>query len=195
MTHCDRDCTTPNPGYRIATYPWIRTPTSKRHRPKASLSGVPSLPPVVFLLWNTFTPSAPAAVTQATVFLKGDSKVIGKGLDPSASRGFHIHQSGDLSGGCVSAGPHFNPFGKNHGAPTDTDRHVGDLGNIKSDEAGVAAFSFSDSLISLNGPLSIIGRAVVVHAGTDDLGKGGDEESLKTGNAGGRAACGVIGLL
>ncbi|SJL07624.1 related to Superoxide dismutase [Cu-Zn] [Armillaria ostoyae] len=166
---------------------------------------------VVFLLWNTFTPSAPAA---ATVFLKGDSKVTGKvtfeqasvgapvtvsgnlvGLDPSASRGFHIHQSGDLSGGCVSAGPHFNPFGKNHGAPTDTDRHVGDLGNIKSDEAGVAAFSFSDSLISLNGPLSIIGRAVVVHAGTDDLGKGGDEESLKTGNAGGRAACGVIGGL
>ncbi|KAK0188081.1 superoxide dismutase [Armillaria mellea] len=169
---------------------------------------------VLFLLWNTFTPSAPAAVTKATVFLSGDSKVIGKvtfeqasvdapvtvsgnleGLDPSASRGFHIHQSGDLSGGCVSAGPHFNPFGKNHGAPTDTDRHVGDLGNIKSDEAGVAAFSFSDSLISLNGPLSIIGRAVVVHAGTDDLGKGGDEESLKTGNAGGRAACGVIGLL
>ncbi len=57
----------------------------------------------------------------------------------------------------MSAGPHFNPFGKNHGAPTDTDRHVGDLGNIRSDEAGVAAFSFSDSLISLNGPLSIIG--------------------------------------
>ncbi|KAK0504121.1 superoxide dismutase [Armillaria luteobubalina] len=169
---------------------------------------------VLFLVWNTFTPSAPTAVTKATVFLTGDSKVIGKvtfeqasadapvtvsgnleGLDPSASRGFHIHQSGDLSGGCVSAGPHFNPFGKNHGAPSDTDRHVGDLGNIKSDGAGVAAFSFSDSLISLNGPSSIIGRAVVVHAGTDDLGKGGDEESLKTGNAGGRAACGVIGLV
>ncbi|KAI0662092.1 superoxide dismutase [Cubamyces menziesii] len=117
-----------------------------------------------------------------------------KNLDPSAQRGFHIHASGDLSNGCISAGPHFNPFGRTHGAPTDTNRHVGDLGNIESDSAGVATFSFEDHLISLNGPLSIIGRAVVVHAGTDDLGRGGDEESMKTGNAGARAACGVIGV-
>ena len=52
----------------------------------------------------------------------------------------------------------------------------------------------SDQHIKLIGPESVLGRTVVVHAGTDDLGKGEGEESKKTGNAGGRPACGVIGI-
>lgn len=116
------------------------------------------------------------------------------GNTPDALRGFHIHEFGDNTNGCTSAGPHFNPFKKTHGAPEDENRHVGDLGNISTDSQGVAKGFKLDLLVKLLGVNSIIGRTVVVHAGTDDLGKGGNDESLKTGNAGPRPACGVIGF-
>ena len=48
--------------------------------------------------------------------------------------------------------------------------------------------------MQLHGAHSVVGRSVVCHAKVDDLGQGGDDESLKTGNAGARVACGVIGL-
>ena len=106
--------------------------------------------------------------------------------------GFHIHEFGDLSDGCDSAGGHYNPHGVDHG---DVDNgHIGDLGNIEANSKGVAEFKIKSKTIQLQGATSIVGRAVVVHQDEDDLGKGGDEESLKTGNAGDRAGCGVIKL-
>lgn len=63
----------------------------------------------------------------------------------------------------MSSGPHFNPFGKTHGAPSDDVRHVGDLGNIESAGSSVTIVNFSDSVISLAGPLNIIGRTLVVN--------------------------------
>uniref|UniRef100_A0A0D2VEV0 Superoxide dismutase [Cu-Zn] n=1 Tax=Gossypium raimondii TaxID=29730 RepID=A0A0D2VEV0_GOSRA len=138
--------------------------------------------------------------------------------------GFHVHALGDTTNGCMStgkrlevgfvgfswllcicfldfdlevnlfAGPHFNPAGKEHGAPEDENRHAGDLGNVTVGDDGCASFSITDKQIPLTGPNSIIGRAVVVHADPDDLGKGGHELSKSTGNAGGRVACGIIGL-
>ncbi|EGG16639.1 superoxide dismutase [Cavenderia fasciculata] len=107
--------------------------------------------------------------------------------------GFHVHQFGDTTNGCLSAGPHFNPHKKNHGAPTDDERHVGDLGNIKAGADGVAKGTITDKIISLFGEHSIIGRTMIVHADVDDLGKGGHKDSLVTGNAGSRVSCGLIG--
>lgn len=152
-------------------------------------------------------------MVKAVAVLRGDSPVTGVitfeqdsesapvkvsgeifNLDPNAERGFHVHALGDNTNGCVSAGPHFNPHSKTHGAPSDAERHVGDLGNVKTDASGKATISITDSQLSLVGPLSIVGRSIVIHAGTDDLGKTDHPESLKTGNAGGRAACGVIGI-
>lgn len=123
------------------------------------------------------------------VQVTGELAGLTKGL-----HGFHVHEFGDNTNGCTSAGPHFNPQGKEHGAPSDAVRHVGDLGNVEAGADGVAKIQISDKLISLTGPNSIIGRTVVVHADPDDLGKGGHELSKTTGNAGGRLACGVIGL-
>ena len=116
------------------------------------------------------------------------------GLTPGL-HGFHIHEFGNLTNGCVTAGAHYNPHGKTHAGPTDEVRHVGDLGTVTADESGKAEFSITDKLIKIAGnENNVIGRSYVVHEKPDDLGRGGDDESLKTGNAGKRLACGVIGL-
>lgn len=73
-------------------------------------------------------------------------------------------------------------------------QQVGDLGNVTADASGVAKINITDAQISLAGANSILGRTVVVHADIDDLGLGGHELSLTTGNAGARVGCGVIGI-
>ncbi|XP_060652630.1 extracellular superoxide dismutase [Cu-Zn] isoform X1 [Drosophila nasuta] len=108
--------------------------------------------------------------------------------------GFHIHEKGDLSNGCTSLGGHYNPDKVDHGAPHHEVRHVGDLGNIEVNSTGIIDITYSDAVISLNGKRTIIGRSVVLHELEDDLGQGNHTDSKKTGNAGGRIACGVIGI-
>ena len=85
----------------------------------------------------------------------------------------HVHAFGDNTNGCTSAGPHceslraagyihtesmtVNPHNKTHGAPSDEERHVGDLGNFKTDAQGNAQGSHTDKLIKLIGSESVIG--------------------------------------
>ena len=108
--------------------------------------------------------------------------------------GFHIHEKGNLLDKCMKCKSHYNPFNKNHGDRLDKERHAGDLGNIKADKTGKVKMTFYDSLIKLKGKYGIIGRSVVIHSGEDDLGKGGNKESLITGNSGSRIDCAVIGI-
>jgi Cu-Zn family superoxide dismutase len=158
---------------------------------------------------RTSTPREAEQVKQAIAVLApvGDSGVSGtirfadrgdrveisgtvKGLTPG-DHGFHVHQFGDLSdaerGEGEFAGGHFNPTDMPHGRPEESQRHVGDLGNITADESGTATFEKSDGVIKLSGPHSIIGRSIVVHAKADKF-------TQPTGDAGGRVAVGVIGI-
>ncbi len=107
--------------------------------------------------------------------------------------GMHIHKSGNDLHGPGGLCSHFNPTGKNHGARNQSDAHLGDLGNILANLMGQARETFIANYLRLRGENSILGRSLVVHEGRDDLGQGGNEESLKTGNSGARAMWGIIG--
>ena len=87
---------------------------------------------------------------------------------------------------CGSSGPHFNPFNQTHGDISAKIRHVGDYGNIQSDNNGNVDISFTDTVSKLfaasgNG---ILGRTIVLHQNKDDLGFGNNTASLLNGNAG-----------
>ena len=114
------------------------------------------------------------------------------GLAPGA-KGLHIHEKGDCSAAdAASAGGHFDRqepknWSTRHGGPHTAERHAGDLGNIVFDPNGKAVVNMMVGGIAVDrGPIGIIGRAVVVHFQADDL------KTDPTGDAGARAACGVI---
>lgn len=110
------------------------------------------------------------------------------GLTPG-QHGFHVHEFGDCSApDGASAGGHFNPSRMQHAGPDTGFRHAGDFGNLVVDASGKAHYERVDTMILLNGPNSIIGHAVIIHEKADDL------KTQPTGNAGGRVACGVIGV-
>ncbi|KAA0191207.1 Superoxide dismutase (Cu-Zn)-like protein 2 [Hyalella azteca] len=109
--------------------------------------------------------------------------------------GFHVHERPVTNGDCSSAGGHFNPHDSVHGGPTDEIRHVGDLGNVVIPEGGLDGYLIVDHSVAFSGEDSIVGKSIVMHADTDDLGRGGDKGSQATGNAGARISCCTIHLV
>jgi len=107
----------------------------------------------------------------------------------AGAHGFHVHEFGDCTAAdFTSAGGHFNPTQEPHGAPTDGQRHQGDMGNIQAGADGSATVDYTDARLAFDGDRSIVGRGVIVHEKADDF------KTQPTGNAGGRVACGVIGV-
>ena len=102
--------------------------------------------------------------------------------------GAHIHEIGDCSAAnASSAGGHWNPAGVSHG-PADPAHHLGDLGNIEVDQEGRGKLTVTKQAwkIGDGSAQDVVGKALVIHAGQDDL------VTDPAGNSGDRVACGVI---
>ena len=117
------------------------------------------------------------------------------GLAPG-KHGFHIHEFGDISDSAkaMNTGGHYDPEGTHHhalvdaGQPDSMPHHAGDMGNLVADSAAKAHLEIMLQGVSLMGPANpIVGRAVIIHAKSDDGGQ-------PVGNAGGRVGQGVIGI-
>lgn len=137
-------------------------------------------------------PASGSQVSGRVIFTKvGDTvEVVADitGLTPG-KHAFHIHEFGDCSAAdASSAGSHFNPMKKPHGAPDAAERHMGDFGNLEADSYGKAHLELKSNMVKLSGENSVLGRGVIVHEKVDDW-------SQPTGNAGGRVACGVVGVM
>lgn len=111
---------------------------------------------------------------------------------PPGEHGFHVHEFGNCDAGGEAAGEHFNPVGTSHGMVVKDgvrSSHAGDMGNILAAGDGTAELVLNLPAVTLRaGPLSLDGRALVLHEKPDDFGQ-------PSGNAGRRIACGVIRLI
>jgi Cu-Zn family superoxide dismutase len=110
---------------------------------------------------------------------------------PPGLHGFHIHAVGKCEApDFKSAGPHFNPEGKQHGWDNPLGHHLGDLQNLSVGPGGNANIKILVPGVTLGeGPNSLLhegGTALVIHEKPDD------GKTDPAGNAGARIACGVI---
>lgn len=111
------------------------------------------------------------------------------GLTPEKKHAFHVHLLGDCTGDDgKTAGTHFNFKGSAKNPPADIDRITGNLGEIMADKEGNGSLEATIADASLQGKFSIIGRSIIIHQ------KPNDPKSPPIGAAGGRLACGVIGV-
>ena len=110
---------------------------------------------------------------------------------PAGAHAFHVHETGKCDApGFESAGGHFNPSKALHGFHNPKGPHLGDIPNLHVPAGGTFEIEMLVEGVSLdkggNALLDSDGAALVIHESADDY------HSDPAGNAGGRAACGVI---
>lgn len=103
----------------------------------------------------------------------------------------HIHEKADCSAADgTSSGGHWNPTAQPHGKWGSAEGyHKGDIGNMEvgADGKGTITMSTDEWCIGCgDANKDILGKAIIVHEGTDDF------VTQPTGNAGGRVSCGGI---
>jgi Cu-Zn family superoxide dismutase len=127
--------------------------------------------------------------------------VAGVTVNKDTFHGLHIHANEnagpcDPATGFANVGGHWNPSGADHG------HHHGDLPSLLIDADGRGR---AESVTGRFRPRAIAGRAVILHAGPDNLANipdrystgtppvaGPDAATKATGDSGGRIACGII---
>ena len=121
-----------------------------------------------------------------------------EGLTPGF-HGFHVHSIGECVAPFTSAGGHYNPTGTGHGS------HAGDMPSLLVLDDGTASLQFATDRFTVAELFDADGTAIIVHALPDNFANiptryqsttegtfGPDSATLATGDAGGRAGCGVV---
>ncbi len=103
----------------------------------------------------------------------------------------HLHEKADCSSDDgKSSGGHWNPTAQPHGKWEAADGfHQGDIGNFEADADGNGSITFTSNQWCIgcgDDTKDIIGKAIIVHEGTDDF------TSQPSGAAGTRVSCGGV---